>query len=188
MGFRYQEIPFYPNKNVQMRGFRQSEKYFAEYKKEIQKMFEPTLDEKKYLEDKYSDILNNGVSLHIRKGRDNADTYSSAYYCLFEDLNTYYPNALRKILEMGKTIDNIVIFSDAVDWVEENLDLSEFDANVTFVRGEKDYMDIHLMSMCEQNVIANSTFSWWGAWLNRNKEKVVIAPTEWHPLHKKKKV
>ena len=187
LGFRYQEIPFYPNKNVQMRGFRQSEKYFVEYKKEIQKMFEPTLDEKKYLEDKYSDILNNSVSLHIRKGRDNADTYSSAYYCLFEDLNTYYPNAIRKILQMDTKIDNIVIFSDAVDWVEENLDLDEFDANVTFVRGEKDYMDIHLMSMCEQNVIANSTFSWWGAWLNRNKEKVVIAPTEWHPLHKKRK-
>ena len=127
------------------------------------------------------------MSLHIRKGRDNADTYSSAYYCLFEDVNTYYPNALRKILQMDKTIDNIVIFSDAVDWVEENLDLSEFDANVTFVRGEKDYMDIHLMSMCEYNVIANSTFSWWGAWLNRNEEKVVIAPTEWHPLHKKRK-
>ena len=73
------------------------------------------------------------------------------------------------------------------DWVEENLDLSEFDANITFIRGEKDYMDIHLMSMCEHNVIANSTFSWWGAWLNNNEEKVVIAPTEWHPLHKKRK-
>ena len=92
-----------------------------------------------------------------------------------------------KILQMDKTIDNIVIFSDAVDWVEENLDLSGFDANVTFVRGEKDYMDIHLMSMCEHNIIANSTFSWWGAWLNSNEEKVVIAPTEWHPLHKKRK-
>ena len=187
LGFRYQEIPFYPNKNVQMRGFRQSEKYFVEYKKEIQKMFEPHPKEKEYLENKYADTLKNSVSLHIRKGRDNADTYSSAYYCLFEDLNTYYPNAIRKILELGKKIDNIVIFSDAVDWVEENLDLSEFDANVTFVRGEKDYMDIHLMSMCEHNVIANSTFSWWGAWLNNTEEKIVIAPTEWHPLHKKRK-
>ena len=151
LGFRYQEIPFYPNKNVQMRGFRQSEKYFVEYKNEIQKMFEPHPDEKQYLENKYADILKNSVSLHIRKGRDNADTYSSAYYCLFEDVNTYYPNAIRKILELGKTINNIVIFSDAVDWVEENLDLSEFDANVTFVRGEKDYMDIHLMSKYFEN-------------------------------------
>ena len=126
------------------------------------------------------------MSLHIRKGRDNADTYSSAYYCLFEDLNTYYPNAIRKILEMNKTINNIVVFSDAVDWVEENLDLSEFDANVTIVRGEKDYMDIHLMSMCEHNVIA-TYIQLVGAWLNDNEGKVVIAPTEWHPLHKKRK-
>ena len=187
LGFRHEEIPYLPNKNVQIKGFRQSEKYFVEYRERILEMFSPRTEECDYLTEKYGDILDNSVSLHIRKGRDNADTYSSAYYCLFEDLNTYYPNAIRKILEMGKTIDNIVIFSDAVDWVEENLDLSEFDANITFVRGEKDYMDIHLMSMCEHNVIANSTFSWWGAWLNRNDNKVVIAPTEWHPLHKKRK-
>ena len=116
-------------------------------------MFEPQSEEKVYLENKDADVLKNSVSLHIRKGRDNADTYSSAYYCLSEDLNTYYPSGIRKILQMDKKIDNIVIFSDAVDCVEENLDLSEFDANVTFVRGEKDYMDIHLMSMCEHNAL-----------------------------------
>ena len=62
-----------------MRGFRQSEKYFVEYKNEIQKMFEPSQKEKQYLENKYADILKNSVSLHIRKGRDNADTYK---FCL----------------------------------------------------------------------------------------------------------
>ena len=98
LGFRHEEIPYLPNKNVQIKGFRQSEKYFVEYRERILEMFSPRTEECDYLTEKYGDILDNSVSLHIRKGRDNADTYSSAYYCLFEDLNTYYPNAIRKIL------------------------------------------------------------------------------------------
>ena len=48
-------------------------------------------------------------------------------------------------------------------------------------------MDFYLFSLCKNFIVGPSTFHWWGAWLNNNEEKVVIAPTEWHPLHKKRK-
>jgi hypothetical protein len=48
-----------------------------------------------------------------------------------------------------------------------------------FIENEQDYIDLYLMSLCENNIIANSSFSWWGSWLNKNKEKKIIAPSKW---------
>ena len=70
---------------------------------------------------------------------------------------------------------NIVVFSDDIPWCKENL---IFD-NIIFIEGNKDYEDLWLMSLCEHNIIANSSFSWWGAWLNENKNKKVVSPLNW---------
>jgi hypothetical protein len=71
------------------------------------------------------------------------------------------------------------IFSDDLDWAERKLD---FINNKTFIRLESDipdYEEMNLMSQCKHNIIANSSFSWWGAWLNTNEDKVVVAPKLW---------
>ena len=68
-----------------------------------------------------------------------------------------------------------VIFSDDIPWCKENF----IGDNFTFIDGEEDYIDLYLMSVCEHNIIANSSFSWWGAYLNTNITKKVIAPKEW---------
>jgi hypothetical protein len=69
-----------------------------------------------------------------------------------------------------------IIFSDDISWCKENL---SFLNNKIFIEGNTDFQDLYLMSKCKNNIIANSSFSWWGAWLNTNKDKIVIAPKKW---------
>jgi len=71
------------------------------------------------------------------------------------------------------------IFSDDIEWVKENLHLSFPTTYVSAVPGIKAYEELYLMSLCTHSIISNSTFSWWGAWLNQHKEKIVIAPKKW---------
>ena len=72
------------------------------------------------------------------------------------------------------------MFSDDIEWVKKNYGMQ----NVIYVEPKKfqkfnDWYDMYLMSMCKHNIIANSTFSWWGAWLNNHEKKIVIAPQKW---------
>ena len=69
-----------------------------------------------------------------------------------------------------------LIFSDDLEWCKENFDFIE---NKVIIEGNTDYQDLYLMSLCKNNIICNSTFSWWGAWLNKNDKKIVIAPEKW---------
>ena len=71
-----------------------------------------------------------------------------------------------------------IVFSDDIEWTKQNLD---FGKNVIFISEYKyeDYEELILMSKCNYNIIANSTFSYWGAWLNPNPNKIVIAPANW---------
>jgi hypothetical protein len=70
-----------------------------------------------------------------------------------------------------------LIFSDDIQWCKENFpDMPE---KFRFIEGNKDYEDLYIMSHCKNNIIANSSFSWWGAWLNSNLEKTIIAPATW---------
>jgi hypothetical protein len=71
--------------------------------------------------------------------------------------------------------DNILVFSDDISWCKDNL---KFD-KMNFIEGLDNVEDMWLMSLCDNNIIANSSFSWWGAWLNSNFNKKVIAPLHW---------
>ena len=65
-----------------------------------------------------------------------------------------------------------------MDWVKDNIQIQ----NCTYVdhnKGKNSYLDMYLMSLCKHNIISNSTFSWWGAWLNRNTSKIVVMPDRW---------
>ena len=77
--------------------------------------------------------------------------------------------------------DNFLIFSDDIVWCKNNFVGDKF----IFIEGEEDYIDLWLMSLCNHNIIANSSFSWWGAWLNKNNNKTVIAPKNWFGPNKK---
>tara|TARA_R110000744_G_C18907077_1_gene510043 strand:- start:113 stop:463 length:351 start_codon:yes stop_codon:yes gene_type:complete len=86
------------------------------------------------------------------------------------DLN-YYTKALENL----KDVSNILVFSDDIPWCKEVFKFK----NMTFIEGNNNIEDLVLMSMCSHNIIANSSFSWWGSWLNENPDKIVVAPKTW---------
>jgi hypothetical protein len=89
----------------------------------------------------------------------------------------YYVNAIEYI-EKKVVSPFYFIFSDDIKWVKENLSL----VNCMYVDGNKrkdSYIDMYLMSICKHNIISNSTFSWWAAWINKNEKKIVLMPDRW---------
>lgn len=72
----------------------------------------------------------------------------------------------------------MIIFSDNIEWCRANLSMEDA-LYVDWNNGVDSWQDMYLMSLCKHNIIANSSFSWWGAWLNENPNKIVIAPKQW---------
>ncbi|MFA6226873.1 MAG: alpha-1,2-fucosyltransferase [Candidatus Paceibacterota bacterium] len=165
-------------------GFWQSYKYLEPIKNELLK--EITL--KQTIEAKYSALLTqirntNSVSIHIRRGDYVNDQRTKSAHFTFG--LEYYEKAIQIIKE--KIQDPIFfVFSDDIEWAKENI---KTNSTTTFIIKptivEKDEEEIILMSLCKHNIIANSSFSWWGAWLNQNPGKIVIAPKKWNNRYQK---
>ena len=157
-------------------GYFQSEKYFKDIKNVITKQFSIKPSISSYTNDLKKIIIdsNNSCSLHIRRGDYvNAKNISTHGISGLD----YYKNAI-KYLEKKFGILTYFIFSDDIEWCKNNLNVD----NAVFVNSEEKriaHEDIYLMSLCNHNIIANSSFSWWGAWLNINDDKIVIAPKDW---------
>lgn len=166
-GFHYSDIPKTQG-NVKLVGYFQSEKYFINYRNEILELFEIDEITKKILVQKYGNLSDKKTcSIHVRRG----DYTRLTDYHPTQSID-YYKTAVKILGE-----DNYyLIFSDDLLWCQENFD---FIPNKIFVSDNLDYQDLYLMSMCKDNIIANSTFSWWGAWLNKNNEKKVFIPKRW---------
>jgi len=158
-------------------GYWQSQRYFLEIREILLDEFTP----KKTLS-KESELFvkkigaEEAISVHIRRG-DYVSNPSANEFHGTCDLD-YYKKA---VLEMEKDVPSghFFVFSDDLSWARENL---TFIKNKTFVdlgSALPDYEEMILMSQCQHNIIANSSFSWWGAWLNENPKKKVIAPKKW---------
>lgn len=165
--FNFKEINFDKNLNYYLLGYWQSEKYFKKHSDNIIKELSPRDTQISKLVAKYPNVLGNSVSIHIRR----TDYLTSNGYHPVLDID-YYKLALSIL---GDDYDDIFVFSDDINWCKKELNFK----NAHFVDGNDDVEDIWLMSMCKNNIIANSTFSWWGAYLNNNKNKKVIAPNKW---------
>jgi len=165
---------FHKVNNIYLSGCWADEKYFIEYQDVIREEF--TLNESLNAanEEMKSKIVNsNSVSLHFRLGDDYVKNP------FFADVPLdYYTTGIKYIAEHQRKI-KIFIFSNDLQWVKKNLKV-DYEIEYVDINGSKtDFMELSLMSYCKHNIIANSTFSWWGAWLNRNNEKNVIAPKKW---------
>lgn len=125
----------------------------------------------------------NSVSLHIRRG-----DYVAEKQTLFAQLECEY--YLHSFDYMNKHQKNLCffIFSDDITWAKQNL---SYLPNCYFVENLPDYQDLVIMSSCKHNIIANSTFSWWAAYLNQNPKKIILYPYKWYKqdeLNAKKKI
>ncbi len=157
-------------------GNRQSENYFKDIEKEIRADF--TLKEK--LSENAEKIKNeieksHSVAIHVRRGDYASNPKTRAKHGLCSP--DYYAKAVAYISTRVPSA-KFFVFSDDIEWVKKNIPLP---LSTTYVSGSNisECEELVLMSMCKHDIIANSTFSWWGAWLNQNKEKIVIAPKIW---------
>ena len=158
-------------------GYWQSEKYFSAAATQIRFDF----SFKNSLSLRNADLAEqiqreNAISLHVRRGDyvNNPKTTANHGLCSLE----YYQSAIQYVI--GK-VDQpcFYIFSDDPIWVRENMKV-EFPCHyVDHNKGAESYNDMRLMSMCKHHIIANSSFSWWGAWLNPDPAKIVVAPRKW---------
>jgi len=164
--YHYRQFPYDPNYIVYLDGYWQSEKYFIENKETIKNTLLIKDEMFNYLKSKYPFISDNSLSMHIRR----TDYVTSNGYHPVQPLK-YYQDAYDVI---GGN-PNILVFSDDIQWCKDNL---KFD-NLHFIENQSDILDMYLISMCNNNVICNSTFSWWGAWINSNLDRKVISPVKW---------
>lgn len=165
------------NNDVYIDGYWQSEKYFKEIESTIRSDFSFILNQgEKDLH--ISKLINNcnAVSIHIRRADyvTNATTNKMHGSCPIE----YYEKAIDMVVE--KINDPMFfVFSDDHNWVKQNIKNKCPVVYVDHNNPDYNYQDMRLMASCKHNIIANSTFSWWGAWLNENPNKIVVAPKKW---------
>lgn len=161
-GFAYEEIN---EDDVELIGYFQSEKFFSHCEREIRSQFQ-------FRDELVSSILSeyptvkDSLSVHIRRG-DYVNQPNHHPVVPFE----YYEKILN---EISNEYDSILVFSDDIDWVRnkfigDKFVFPKFDVN-------DDLNCFVLMSLCKDNIIANSTYSWWAAWLNKNQNKKVYSP------------
>jgi hypothetical protein len=164
--------------NTYFSGYWQSEKYFKQISKKLEKEFSFKNDLKEKNKAISKEILNsNSVSLHIRRGDyiENKNVKNK----LGNVCDLEYYNKSIEYLEKELFDYNLYVFSDDIDWAKKNISFNKEIKFIDWNKGSKSYKDMQLMSLCKHNIIANSTFSWWGAWLNSFNEKIVIAPERW---------
>lgn len=158
-------------------GYWQNENNFLPIRDKILEVFSfPQFNDKRNIE--LAELITNkrAVSCHVRRGDYLKDPLYGV--CTSE----YYVKAIDEI-NRKVSPDLYCVFSDDIKWCKENLgEIIGKDKEIVFVdwnKGENSFRDMQLMSLCNHNIIANSSFSWWGAWLNNHDDKVVVAPNIW---------
>lgn len=159
-------------------GYWQSEKYFHAIDPTIRDSFafaQPLSLQNQQVVDEIKN--NQSVSLHIRRGDyvQNSQTLAIHGICSLD----YYLEAIAYIAQRIEK-PKFFIFSDDMKWVKSNLKIDFPCVYIDHNTGLESYNDMRLMSQCQHNIVANSSFSWWGAWLNANPHKIVIAPKKWY--------
>lgn len=153
--FHYSPIIYKPNLNLL--GYMQSYKYFSDFDNEIKHLLSPNITVS--TQEEYT-------SIHVR--RTDYLTHKNCYHILTRQ--NYYDKAI--YVSGGK---KFLIFSDDINWCKDNFRGNEFN----FSENNQGHVDMKLMASCSNNIIANSSFSYWGAYLNDNVDKKIIYPRIW---------
>ncbi len=162
--FSYEKLPYYDK--CSYRGYFQSEKYFQDYKQETKALFHIPLDIEKNVKNYLNQLSDKEiVAVHVRRGE----------YLEFPDIHPtcsieYYKQSISKFKNC-----NFIFVSDDIKWCKENFK----ESNYFYSNFESEVYDLILMKSCNHNIIANSSFSWWSAWLNENINKRIICPSLW---------
>lgn len=154
-------------------GYWQNPTYFQEIEEEIKADFSFVKPLDRQNQEAMDRIRNsNSISIHIRRGDYLTDTLLGGV-CETE----YYLKAIQQMQALV-SLPKYFVFSDDISWCKENLNLTDCEF-ISWNKGRSSYIDMQLMAQCKHNIIANSSFSWWAAWLNPHPNKIVICPKTW---------
>lgn len=157
----YTEIPKF--ENVKILEYFQSEKYFKDYRNDILALFNFPYEK-----------IEGWVSIHVRRG-DYLQYYNS-----FPPVDERYLSVAMRLLAKNG-YKKFIVFSDGMDWCKQNLNSVKYpEYQFIYSEGKNEFEDMAKGSMCEHNIISNSTFSWWQAWLNQNPNKLVVSPSKFN--------
>jgi hypothetical protein len=144
--------------------------YFHPHREKIRKLFGPSEEIIQELRVKYASVIDHPktVAVHVRAYSQNLSIHMNLG-------KKYY----RKAMDCFSDDHLFVIFSDRIGWCKDHLDLRG--KNAIFIEGNKHVQDLYLMSLCKNIITANSTFSWWAAYLKQDEEGVILVPSKWFP-------
>lgn len=172
------DFEFISNKNIHMFGYFQNTQYFENIAATLRSDFtfkRPLNDQNLDISEKIDST--NSVAIHIRHG-DYQNNKNATFNFAICDLS-YYKDAINYVMNRANN-PTFYIFSDDPDWVKENIRIEDHSTYyIDWNKGNNSYIDMQLMSLCKHNITANSTFSWWAAWLNNNPDKIVVVPSNW---------
>lgn len=164
-----------------LEGYWQSEQYFNGINDIIRKEFTfPENSENIYVSELSDSIKNtNSVAIHIRRGDYVTNRRTNSVHGLLD--MEYYSKAIDIMVKKLDCV-SFYVFSDDPEWASKNFFKNIQATIINHQLPVRNYVDMKLMSYCMHNIIANSSYSWWGAWLNRNPGKIVIAPYKWYAV------
>jgi hypothetical protein len=154
--------------SINLKGYYQTEKYFEHCKEEIRSIFTFKPRVKVKALEQFPKVMIDTVGIHVRIG-DYVGLQDFHPVCDSD----YYLAALEHFKDKSY---HFLIFSDNIEYCKQIFGESQ---NIVYICNNEPEVDLCLMSICENNIIANSSFSWWAAWLNKNPDKKVIAPKKW---------
>lgn len=164
--FEYSEINPLEG-NTSFYGYYQSTKNWFGFDDKVREIFQPSPELVEEFTQKYPQLLEpNTLSLHVRRSE----------YLQFPEIHpTISIEYIQEALKLIGEYSTVFVFSDDHDFVKQNLNFP----NVVYVNESEDWRELYLMGLCQNHIISNSTFSWWGTFLNINKNKKIVAPSTW---------
>lgn len=162
--YRYTKIPYKPAQHLE--GYFFSWQYFHHHREKILETFAPSDEESVYLKSKFFELLSHPLTVGVHVRTFNKEWNDSIPFVGMD----YYVKAMNLFPEDAL----FVIFSDRINWCKVHF--SDIKKNMIFIDGQDHVDDLYLMSMLKNNIIGNSSYSWWAAYLNKNPSKIVVAP------------
>ncbi|KKS77414.1 MAG: Glycosyl transferase 11 family protein [Candidatus Woesebacteria bacterium GW2011_GWC1_42_9] len=170
--FHYAPIPDFPG-NIDLDGYFQSEKYFKRHRNSILPFFTLRCEFYEYIREKYGNVLRQKTcAIHVRKEYDLSPVEKEYHGVLS---NEYYEAGANALFAGNDKNVTYLICSDDIPYCKSIFSFK----NMVFIEGEKNHIDHSLMSLCDDMIIANSSFSWWAAWMGVANGKRVVAPKKW---------
>ncbi len=163
---KYVPIPY--QQNMSLSGYFQSWKYFDHHKERLVALFAPPKKDLKQIEQKYGHLLSqpNTVGIQIRYYMEEAPSYAQ-----------YGRDYLEKTMKLFPETSLFIVSSNNINFAKNEVPVEG--RNVIFLEGDPAYIDFYLLTRCKHNIITNSTFGWWAAYLNQNPDKIIVCPDSW---------